>query len=272
MGGLRRTLPRTYWPFLAGALCLAGFPLTGGFFSKDGILAAVWAHGDPLYLALYLLALLTAFLTAFYTFRMVWLVFGGEGAGGHNGPAVAGRVPRLMELTLVPLALLGLCGGPLNLPAWLGEGVLGSFLAPVSGAAPHHLAVGSEIALQLVAALVAVAGILLAGYRYGDRRRAARLAEAQQPVTGVAAFLLHGWYLDRLYDLLIVRPFGRASAWLWHRVDEGCIDGSVDRCAASLGRGGELLGRWTSGRVSLYLLSFAAGAAFVVAWLVWRAP
>ena len=33
--------------FLAGAVCLAGVPLTGGFFSKDGILLAVYTQGTP---------------------------------------------------------------------------------------------------------------------------------------------------------------------------------------------------------------------------------
>ncbi|HLO24979.1 MAG TPA: NADH-quinone oxidoreductase subunit L, partial [Geobacteraceae bacterium] len=42
MGGLGKRLPLTFWPFLAGGACLAGIPLTGGFFSKDSILAAVW--------------------------------------------------------------------------------------------------------------------------------------------------------------------------------------------------------------------------------------
>jgi NADH-quinone oxidoreductase subunit L len=34
MGGLKDTLPVTYWTFLVGSLALAGFPLTAGFFSK----------------------------------------------------------------------------------------------------------------------------------------------------------------------------------------------------------------------------------------------
>ena len=53
MGGLRRSLPGVFWPFLAGALCLAGVPPTGGFFSKDSILVATWAKGGMLYGALY---------------------------------------------------------------------------------------------------------------------------------------------------------------------------------------------------------------------------
>ncbi|MFH1028315.1 MAG: NADH-quinone oxidoreductase subunit L [Pseudomonadota bacterium] len=34
MGGLKRRLPAVYWPFLAGALCLAGFPGSGGFSAR----------------------------------------------------------------------------------------------------------------------------------------------------------------------------------------------------------------------------------------------
>ncbi|GAM11668.1 NADH-quinone oxidoreductase subunit L [Geobacter sp. OR-1] len=49
MGGIRRSLPATFLPFLAGVACLAGVPLTGGFFSKDAILTAVWQkRGDGL--------------------------------------------------------------------------------------------------------------------------------------------------------------------------------------------------------------------------------
>ena len=62
--GLGKSQPGLYRLFLAGALCLAGFPLTGGFFSKDSILEAVWSRGGALYGGLFLLGLLTAFLTA----------------------------------------------------------------------------------------------------------------------------------------------------------------------------------------------------------------
>ena len=80
MGGLVRKAPLVFAFFLAGALCLAGAPLTGGFFSKDGILSALSPGGgyDRL---LWGVGLLTAFLTAFYTFRLVFLVFAGTPRG-----------------------------------------------------------------------------------------------------------------------------------------------------------------------------------------------
>ena len=267
MGGLRRSLPATFWPFLAGAACLAGVPLTGGFFSKDGILEAVWQQGGILYGSLFGLGLLTAILTAFYSFRMLYLVFGGPHADGQK----PGTVPRQMERMLVPLALLGLFGGLLNLPAYLGSGLLGNFLKPLADAPYSQLSHSTELALQGVAAIAALWGISLAGYRYGGKRREGTIAASKLGPSLLTAFCLHGWYLDRLNDLLIVRPYTRLAELLWKRVDEGVIDDSLDRFASILGRAGRLLGSLGSGRVSAYLLSMAAGAALLVVYVAWVA-
>jgi NADH-quinone oxidoreductase subunit L len=285
MGGLAKRLPLTFWPFLVGAACLAGLPFTGGFFSKDAILAAVWLKGGTLYGGLYLLGLVTALLTSVYTFRLVYLVFGGApsvppplmGGGEGEGESVTlspalphqggGRtqVPRLMEAILIPLALLGLFGGMLNLPEYLGGGWLARFL----GAGETRITGSMEVLLQTVAGAVALAGLVIAHYRYGGARRAERLAAAKQAPGGLTAFLLAGWRFDDLYRLLFIRPYVALSRILWQRVDEGVIDDSLDRLAAFLGWSGQGLGRWTTGRVSVYLLSFAAGLALIVAYFAW---
>ncbi|BDV44877.1 NADH-quinone oxidoreductase subunit L [Geotalea uraniireducens] len=273
MGGLRRRLPATFWPFLAGALCLAGVPLTGGFFSKDAILGAVWAKGGGLYGCLYLVGLLTALITSFYTFRMLYLVFGGEPTGasheeaaeqGHTGP-----VPRVMEVMLVPLALLALAGVVLNVPEYLGEGWLGRFLAPLAAGRGSRLASGTELLLQGIAAFACLVGFAAAHLRYGGARRQDRLVAAAAPPTGLTAFLLHGWYVDNLYRFLLIRPYEFLAGLLWRRVDEGVIDDSLDRLAAGFGKVGQGLGRWNCGRVSVYILSFAAGMALIIGYLAW---
>jgi len=262
MGGLRRNLPLTFWPFLAGAVCLAGLPLTGGFFSKDAILAAAWEKGGLLYGGLYLLGLFTALLTSVYTFRMVYLVFGGTGAEPH-------RVPRVMEAMLIPLALLGLFGGIINLPEYLTGGWLGRFLATTVKGGTTPVSHGEELALQGIAALLALAGLAVVHRRYGGDRREKRLAAAVAPATGLTAFLLNGWYADSLYRFLFIRPYAALARSLWERVDEGMIDDSLDRLAFFLGKSGERLGAWTTGRVSVYLLSLAAGLGLIVAYFAW---
>ncbi len=263
MGGLAKRLPLTFWPFLAGAACLAGIPLTGGFFSKDAVLAAVWAKGGLFYGSLFALGLLTALLTAFYTFRLVYLVFAGDPVTPSHG------VPRIMVLPLLPLALVALGGGLLNLPPYLATGWLEAFLATSLRDVAGHLGHGEELLLQGVAAVIAMIGLAAAHWRYGGHRRVRRLAAAELKPSTVTAFLLHGWYVDDLYRLLLIRPYEWLATFLWHRVDEGVIDRSLDRLADGLGWTGQGLGRWTSGRVSVYLASFAAGLALLLGWLAW---
>jgi len=260
MGGLARSLPATFWPFLAGAACLAGLPLTGGFFSKDAILAAVWARGGALYGSLWLLGIATAFLTAVYSFRMVYVVFGGEGGEPRE-------VPVLMEKILVPLAVLGLFGEAMSLPGYLGmESWLADFLRPLEQGFGEPLSHATELSLQLLAAAIAVAGLLVARARYGRGRW--RDGKELYP-EALAGFLAHGWYFDRLYGLIFVAPFDRFAVFLRGRVEEGAVIPSADRLGGLAAKGGEALGRWSCGRVSAYLVSFAAGVAMLLGYMAW---
>ena len=263
MGGLRRSLPLTFWCYLAGAACLAGLPLTGGFFSKDSILMAVWHKGGALYHSLYLLALLTALITAYYTFRMVCLVFGGD-----NGHVHGSRELTIMQLVLIPLAVLGLFGGILNLPGYLGAGLLNRLFAGVAGGEALEGSHLEEVVMQAVAGSLALAGLLAAYLRYG-RQRVERIREAQGHPARLFSFLANGWYFDNLYNLLLIRPYQALSGVLWERVDEGVIDDSLDRLASGLGSTGSWLGRWSTGQVAVYLITFAAGGALILGYLAW---
>ncbi len=280
MGGLKSRLPAIYWPFLAGALCLAGFPLTSGFFSKDAILGAVLERGGPLYTGLFGLGLLTALLTAFYTFRMVFVVFhGGEenppfekgGAGGIS-PAGAGhhRLPLVMTWTLIPLAILGLVGGMLNLPEYVaGHGTLDIFLEGISGFARHAPAQFSDDIISLVFAVTAcLAGLGLAWSRYTGARRNAVLA-AEEAGSARSDFFLNGWYLDRLYRLLFISPFVWLGRALWKGVDEAGIDGTLNGLARFTARLGELPAAWSSGRVATSLYGLAGGVCVVLLYVAW---
>lgn len=274
MGGLKQRLPTVYWPFLAGTLCLAGFPGSGGFFSKDAILGAVFERGGALYGVLFALGLVTALLTAFYTFRMLFVVFHGESAhpttgeaGEHVAPV---RLPAAMTATLMPLALLGLCGGIFNLPDYLvRHGLLSGFLAAIPGfAAPAHTSSATEIALQASAAVISLLGLKLAWSRYTGQRRAESLQreEADLPFT---RFLLNGWYLDGLYRLFFIRPFVWLSRFLWKGIDETTIDGTLDALARSLLRLGTLPAGWSSGHVATALIALAGGTATLLGYVMW---
>ena len=139
MGGFRRAMPFTFVTFTIGALSLAGFPLTAGFFSKDDIIAFTLNRGG-LYTVLGVIAYAAALVTAFYAFRMVFRVFYGEpveearelerGHLAHHDPAnpMTGEPEDTdvgfpgpehhiaerewpMKAAMAPLALLSLVGG-----------------------------------------------------------------------------------------------------------------------------------------------------------------
>ena len=101
------------------------------------------------------------------------------------------------------------------------------------GEAERHDSHASELILQVIAALLALAGVAIAHLRYGGKRRSGLAAAPAGPVE---FFFLNGWRFDDLYALLFVRPFKALSRMLWERVDEGVIDDSLDRLAKLLGR------------------------------------
>jgi NADH-quinone oxidoreductase subunit L len=282
MGGLRKQLPAVYWPFLAGALCLAGFPGSSGFFSKDGILVAVYERGGPLYSSLFALGLVTALLTAFYTFRMLFVVFHGgistqlnhqsvheqESKGGGNH-SVRG-VDQIMTLTLIPLALFALVGGALNLPEFLGSrGLLSTYIGFLPGfETSSHVSATTEISLQIIAATVSLLGLGLAWSRYAGLRRTESLRREEHGLP-FSDFLLNGWYLDNLYRLLFISPFVWLSRFLWKGVDEATIDGTLNGLARFMMRLGEVPAGWSNGRAVTSLLALAGGAATVLGYVAW---
>ena len=255
MGGLARRAPLLFGFFLAGALCLAGVPLTGGFFSKDLILLAAYSGGGY-YRILWGVGLLTAFLTALYTFRLVYLVFAGTARSEvHPHP-----LPGLMIWTLPLLALLGLGGGLFNLPPLFGGSEqLGTLFGPAGGReinADHHL----ELLLAGASALVVAAGWLLAHWRY--RRFAGEL-----PGAG-SRFLLQGWRADALVELVLLKPFRWVAAFCWQGGDGALIDGTLEGLARGCAGLGERLRQLTTGRVSSYLQGLAWGLLLILGWLL----
>jgi NADH-quinone oxidoreductase subunit L len=174
-----------------------------------------------------------------------------------------------MTVTLIPLALLGLLGGILNLPEYLAHGFLSGFLGAIpSFAATEQASHAKEIILQIIASAAALFGIGLAWSRYMGTRRAAVLAreEAGSPLT---LFLLNGWKLDSLYRLLFIRPFELLARFFWKGVDEAGIDGFLDGLARVTARLGQVSAGWSTGKVATSLFGLAGGVCVVLAYVVW---
>ena len=205
MGGLRRELPVAWWGFVAGGASLAGVPLvTAGFYSKELVLWQTFVSHPGGYV-LWAAGIAGAFLTSLYIFRLVFLVFLGP-AKTH----VDHRPGTPMRVALVVLSALALVGGFVEIPGTLGGVDLFSrFLAPVLPGPPGaHGDLAAELALQLLAAALALFGIYLA-YRLFARRPRTTEAAYEVPLLtpGLRRFLHSGFGFDALYDLVFVRPY-----------------------------------------------------------------
>jgi len=278
MGGLRRSLPAVFLLFLAGALSLAAIPPFGGFLSKDQILLAAFNHPEGTYRVLWVLGEVTAFLTALYTFRLFFLVFGEKPASdiaGSSAPPERGLrpLPKFMVWVLWPLAFLSLAAGALNIPEMLsGREWLAQLLAGVPGAAsPFKSSPGVEAAIMVVSGFLSVMGAVWAYFLYHRRP----LTEAATPLRRrMKEILFSAFYLDQWYQKVIVMPYQAVSRFLWVNVDQGAVDGGIDRAgkwfpSASLG-----LLLWTTGRLSTYLKMLFLGftlllGAIILGWYPW---
>jgi NADH-quinone oxidoreductase subunit L len=307
MGGLKKALPITYWTFLIGALAIAGVPGLSGFFSKDEILFRTFVTGHQV---LWIIGTLTALLTAIYMFRLVFLTFHGpraeaaplHGTTGalhgvhtaHGGDPGHGAhlhdAPAAMAIPLVVLALGALVAGYVGVPHALGgsnaiESVLepsfhptAAHAPPVTGEAAHvapgqeadtHALERTELSLMVVSSALALIGIGIAAYFFlTNRARAARLAES---FGRLHRTLLNKYWVDELYDAVIVQPIKRVSeSTLWRRVDIGVIDGAVNGTGIAVRSSGAVLRLLQTGSIRAYAASLFLGAVLVLGYYLLR--
>jgi NADH-quinone oxidoreductase subunit L len=262
MGGLRRYLRWTSLLMLLATLAIAGVPPFSGFFSKDEILAAAFGRGQSqwIWLVFWGMALLTAFLTAFYMMRLFAMTFLGENRTGAAEREHLHEAPWIMTGPLLVLGVLTVAGGLLNVPPLLGgHEKLAHWLEPGFATAAQKVPVvtpegGTAWALIAIAVAVALAGLLL-GWRSTLAKPIPTPAEAP-PETGFAKVLNRKYYIDEIYQALLVRPLVGLSRWiLWRGVDQGLIDGAGVKGSAALARGlGWLGSRLQTGNLGVYVV------------------
>ena len=304
MGGLRTKIPITFWTMTAGTLAIAGIPGLAGFFSKDEILwrayQASWAY--------WLVGIFTAFLTSFYMFRLWFLTFFGEyrgdadasnaSHGSHRADAGHGHhgiheSPSVMLVPLIILALLSIVGGYIGVPGSLGgSNRFDKFLGPVfrstspalnvqPGAAgetspPEQQTEGEEPqtshTTELIFTGISVAAALLGlGLAWMFYYRNPRLPQkAAATLGGFYQAIAHKYYIDELYTKIFVKPLIDGSTRiLWQGVDRDVIDASVNNSADGARHVSDEARHMQSGNLRSYAGWIAAGAAVVVAYMIW---
>jgi len=306
MGGLKDKTPVTFWTFLAGTIAIAGIPGFSGFFSKDEILwkaysspqghwllwligviaagmtafymfrllfmtffnecragdAAEYIHDSPKTMLVPLCVL--AFLAAVGGYLGVPHILGGNNLFHHFLEPVMG----LGDGKLLQDATTAVAHGAHQAVHAAGHAVHAAAGHAVEAAghhgAAHHPPLWVEWMLMIISVAIASFGILVAYIMY-IKKRDIPVALAEK-YAFLHRLLLNKWYVDELYDIVIISPLRGFSYFLWKGVDVGVIDGIVNGVARIVGWGSSTVRYMQSGYVQSYAISVVFGTVVLLAY------
>jgi NADH-quinone oxidoreductase subunit L len=293
----------------AATFAIAGIPGLAGFFSKDEILWrayqaswAYWAIGlfTAFLTSFYMFRLW--FMTFFGEYRGQAESAHGHDAHGHDdhadddhghGHGGVHESPKIMLVPLVILAVLSIFGGYVGVPGSLGgQNHFDKFLGPIfRSTAPalneNHAAPGEtvppeqttegrepdashgrEIIFTGISVGTGFLGLFLAWLLFVNKPQL-----PQRIAASLGSFyhaVLNKYYVDEIYATLFVKPLIDSSTRiLWHGVDQGVIDASVNGTADGAREVSDSLRHMQSGNLRSYAGWIAAGAAAVIAYMIW---
>jgi NADH-quinone oxidoreductase subunit L len=112
-----------------------------------------------------------------------------------------------------------------------------------------------------------VLGILTAWWLYLKRPEIPAVIAAR--VSAVYRLLLHKYWVDEIYDAVVVRPYLALSRFAWRVIDDGLIDGlAVLGTGRLVKAGSRVMSGWETGRVPTYVFVFFGGVVVLLAYVL----
>ncbi|GAB5389926.1 MAG: NADH-quinone oxidoreductase subunit L [Alphaproteobacteria bacterium] len=272
MGGLRhqKDLKPVMVMMIIGSLALAGFPLMSGFFSKDMVLEAAFAHQSWYGVGAYVLGVMAAFMTAFYSFRLIFIVFWGEPRADEKVMAHIHEPPNVMAM---PLALLAGMSVAISWPTvtffvgsrwdeFWGESIYmignGQILEAAHNVGPF---------IKYLPTVVGLIGIGLAYLFYVKKPDLP--VKFAQGLGGLYDFVYRKWMFDELYERLFVKPSHVLGRFFWKSGDENTINRfGPDGAAAAASRLASGARKAQTGYVYHYAFIMLAGIVALATYLI----
>ncbi len=268
MGALKNKLPITYMTMLLGTFAISGIPFFSGFFSKDEILWKAYSSplGSPW---LWGVGFLTAGLTAFYMFRMIYLTFHGESRVDSHTAEHVHESPFSITIPLMILAALAVTGGFFGVPHVfhvIPNGMENYFQGFFAEIPSGHGTVSAEWTLMAFSVAFALLAWFFASRLYHSGFDLA--AGLRSKWESLYQLSLNKWYVDELYNTLIIQP-GRlfSTHVLWRLFDQNVIDRAVNTTADVARMVGNSIRPLQNGLTQNYALIFTLGT-FLILWFV----
>ena len=270
MGNLKKYMPVTYITMLIASFSIAGVPGLAGFFSKDEILWLAYSGASPVGKLVWLMGTIVAFLTAFYSFRLIFLTFHGKFRGTHEQEHHLHESPKSMTIPLMVLCIGAVAAGWVGIPHLVGGGAhFTEFMKPVLGHPEGHGTHAEEWMVMGISVLVGFAGIGLAYFMYMVRPELpARIA---QQFSAVYRVLFNKYYVDELYNFIIIRP----TIWIAKNVlvgftDARIIEAIVNGVPNAIAAFSSGLRRIQTGLMQHYATIMATGILLIIAMMLLR--
>jgi len=256
MGGLAKKMRWTMVLMTIASVALAGIYPLAGFFSKDKILEAAFATD---HYVLWAILWITAGLTAFYSFRLVMLVFFGEERykifGYHPHEAY-----KFMLWAMAPLAVLAVIAGFFE----------HSFVHMIKHVLPveeHHISTFTFWTLIIVTQAIALGGIGFAVWKYSKGGFSKKWEE-----TFIYQLLFNQYYIPKIYDEYICKPYGELSRIFWKDLDLKVVDATVDFIATTIYKSGMVSRVVQSGNLSNMLRWMGVGLLILLLAAIFYSP
>ena len=256
MGGLKKYMGITHITFLLGCLAIAGMPPFSGFFSKDEILAAAFAK-SPL---LWGIGVAGALMTAFYMFRLYGMTFLGKFRGTDEQAHHLHESPKAITIPLIILAILAVIGGWIGIPEIFVHGGhrLETFLSPVFAqsnaiAVKHEMTRSTEYMLMIISVSLALVALIYAWIKFSKYQK------TNATETGLGKMLENKWYVDELYNGIIVKPIQSIANYFNGVVEKKGIDGFVNGVGKVINYSSRQVRLLQSGQVGAYVLLMVIG-------------
>jgi len=200
-------------------------------------------------------------MTAFYMFRLYPTTFMGTFRRSEEQKNHLHESPSAITIPLIVLAVLSIIGGFVNIPeVFGGEEQLHKFLSPVlQSETAHALSNSTEYALMGISVVVAAIAIFIAIGKYSKKPE---LGEPQ----GFGKVLANKWYVDELYDSLIVNPLNYLAGFFKNVIERSGIDGFVNGVGTFIQYSSRRLRLVQNGRVGTYILLMVFSVLLL--WLV----
>jgi NADH-quinone oxidoreductase subunit L len=281
MGGLKKTMPITFWTFVIGFLAISGIPGFSGFFSKDEILSMAFTNpGNGIFL--YSIGLISALITAFYMMRMLVLVFIVEPSHDihdthehhkkedHAADHEVHESPSVMTIPLVILALCSAIAGYIGMPhifgghenARLFQTFVEKFTAAPTG--HHHLSEETEIIMMVVTTVLILCSMGLAYYIYVTKDHEKMRDKLKAKFLGLWIISSTKFKVDELYETVIIKPLYQVGHFLVDVVETHVVNGFVKLVTKTVNGSGNFLEETKPEKLEMGILYIIIGLTILV--------